>query len=483
MSTNRKIITNGYIITMDDNLGDLPNGAVLIEGNKIVAVAESAEDFTGIEAEVIDAEGGIILPGIVDSHRHTWMSLLRAISADMSLPEFLVNTFYRIGSVVTAEDMGAATLVGSLEAIDSGVTTIMDCCDCVNTPDHGIAAVESLRQTGIRGVYAYGMQHYDFQPRAFHEHSERLRDAERLLKDQFSSDSLVKMGILMSDYGTLPFEHSAAEFNKGADMGVLMCSHTGAATSSLLLKGLREFKDHNLIRPNHLHIHCNGFTDPEWEIVKETGGKVSISPETEMQMGMGHPPFRKSLEHGIMPSFSTDIVCVGSGDLFSQMRLGLQFQRTIDNDKVHANGTMPMTIDLSVRDALRWATQGGAEALGLGDEIGSLTPGKKADVIIVSAKRSFVPSSYPAGTVVLQTTAADVDTVIIDGEIKKRHGELVGQDLFLVRARATQALERMRKAAEKLPLADAAGIKQWWTIGERMATKSFGEAYKTGLMV
>ena len=151
MSINRTVVTGGYVITMDDQLGDLPSGAVLMENNRIVAVAANADEFAGVDAQMIDADGGIVLPGMVDSHRHTWMSFFRSISADDSLPEFLVNTFYGLGALVRAEDIGAATMVGALEAIDSGVTTIMDCCDCVNSPDHATAAVASLQASGIRG--------------------------------------------------------------------------------------------------------------------------------------------------------------------------------------------------------------------------------------------------------------------------------------------------------------------------------------------
>jgi|SRR5699024_1977916 len=188
MSTNRTVVTGGYIVSMDDSYGDLPNGAILIEDNRIVSVARDAEEFAGVDAQFIDAEGGIILPGMVDTHRHTWMALLRAISADDSLPQFLANVFYRYGAIVEAEDLGVATMVGALESLDAGVTSIFDCCDCVNTPDHANAAVESLKASGIRGVYAYGMQAYDFQPPGFHEHHERLKDAERLRRSEFSGN-------------------------------------------------------------------------------------------------------------------------------------------------------------------------------------------------------------------------------------------------------------------------------------------------------
>ncbi|PWK60780.1 amidohydrolase family protein [Aminobacter sp. AP02] len=479
MENRKTVITGGFVVTMDEVLKDLPQGAILIEGDQILKVASDRSEFDGIDAELIDAEGGIIIPGIIDTHRHTWMALFRAVSADMSLPEFLASTFYGWGSLVTAEVMGAATMVGALEAIDSGVTTIFDCCDCVNSPDHARAAVDSLRASGIRAIYAYGMQKFDFKPTAFKAHEQRLVDARALRSNELSNtDDLVGMGMLLTDFGILPFDETASEFRLGHELGLKLASHTGAASTSILLKGLRELNDRKLLRPGHLHIHCNGLTPPEWELIAKTDGKVSISPETEMQMGMGFPPFRTCLNHGISPSFSTDIVCVGSGDLFSQMRLGLQFQRCIDNDHVHKHvGRMPYEINLSVRDALTWATVNGADALGLAKSVGSITPGKKADITIVSGRRHFVPTCHPIGSVVLQSTAADVDTVIVDGVVRKRHGKLVGQDLERIRARANDALRYVQKEAEKLPNYNPTDIANWFEQAERMASVHFAQAY------
>ncbi|MEE1736900.1 amidohydrolase family protein [Streptomyces sp. BE147] len=476
--TQRTLVTGGHVITMDDEYGELPEGGVLIENGRITAIGRGADDFTGVDAEVIDAQGGFILPGMVDSHRHTWMALLRAISADQSLMEFLARTFYGIGSLVRAEDLGAASMVGALEALDAGVTTIFDCCDCVNSPDHARAGVEALRASGIRSVYAYGMQVYDFRPASFTGHEQRLGDAAALRSEYFASDSdLSRMGMLFSDFGTVPFEDTAREIRTARELGVKAASHTGAATSSILLRGLRELNDRDLLLPEHLHIHCPALNDEEWRLLADTGGKVTIAPETEMQMGMGYPPFRAALAHGLAPGISTDIVCVGSGDLFSQMRLGLQFQRCLDHDPVHRSGRMPATVGLSVRDALTWATRNSAAAIGLGDQVGSLTPGKRGDVIVVRPRMDLVRSSYPAGSVVLQSAAADVDTVLVDGVARKRHGKLVGQDLAAVRRRAESALDHLQTAAASLPGLSTQDIYGWFTQAERLASVNFSQAY------
>ncbi|MFI6518367.1 amidohydrolase family protein [Spirillospora sp. NPDC050679] len=478
---NRKLVTGGHLITMDDEYGDLPQGAVLIEDDRIAAVARDAAEFAGVDAERVDAEGGFVLPGMIDSHRHTWMALMRGVSADQSLLQFLATTFYGKGSVVQAEDLGAASMVGALDALDSGVTTILDCCDCVNSPEHADAGIESLKASGIRFVYAYGMQEYDVKPPVFTDHDQRLADARRVRSQHFASDdALGRMGMLYGDFGILPFEQTAQEIRLATELGILGASHTGAATSSILLRGLRELNDRDLLLPGHLHIHCPALNDQEWRLIAESGGKVTIAPETEMQMGMGHPPFRAALDHGLAPGISTDITCVGSGDLFSQMRLGLQFQRCLDHDAVHASGTMPVSVDLTVRDALTWGTRNSADVLGLGSRIGSLTPGKKADVIVVRPRMDLVRSSHPVGTVVLQSTAADVRTVLVNGEYRKRGGELVGHDLNAVRARAGAALDRIEKAAGSLPDLDDDAIHGWFGQAERMASANFAQAYAEG---
>lgn len=466
------------MITMDDAIGEVENGSILVEDGRIIEVGRTADAFAGVDAEVIDAAGGWILPGMVDSHRHTWMALMRAVSADQSLMQFLATTFYGRGSKMEPEDASISTTVGALEALDAGVTTIFDCHDCVNTPEHANADVEALRQVGIRSVYAYGMQHYDYQPAVFTTHQQRVQDAARLREEYFGSDNdMSRMGMLLGDFGIVPFDDTAAEIRQARELDITYASHTGAATSSILLRGLRELNDRELLLPGHLHIHCPALNDAEWTLIADTGGKVTIAPETEMQMGMGHPPFRAALNAGLAPGLSTDIVCVGSGDLFSQMRLGLQLTRCTDHDPTHARGTMPVSVDLSVRDALAWGTRNSADAIGLGDKVGSLTPGKYADVIVVKPRMDLVRSSHPIGSIVLQSTAADVTTVLVNGEVRKRDGRLVGVDLDAVRRSANAALDRIEKAAATLPQLDDEAIFGWFTQAERMASKNFAGAY------
>ncbi|MFB8003082.1 amidohydrolase family protein [Nocardia sp. NPDC056000] len=476
--TQRTLVTGNLVITMDPALGDIPHGAVLIENEAIVGIGPATQ-FAGVDAERIEAPDGIVLPGMIDSHRHTWLALLRGISGDQALLEFIANTFYGIGSILGAEDMGVATLVGALEALDAGVTSIFDCCDCVNSPAHADANIEGLRTAGLRSVYAYGMQRYDFQPPAFHHHRERLADAARVRSEYFSAeDDMYQMGMLYSDFGTIAFDATAAEIRQARELGVHGASHTGAAAGSVLLRGLRELNDHGLLLPGHLHVHCNGLDEQEWKLLGDSGAHVVTSPETELQMGMGLLPIRPALRHGIAPGIGTDSIICGSGDLFGQMRLALQHQRAMDSLPVHAEGRSPLSIELSVRDALTWATTNGARIMGLSSSIGSLTVGKKADVIVVRPRWNLVRPSYPAASVVLQSSAADVDTVLVNGEIRKRDGVLVGHDLAALPAKADAALNNIEKAAADLHVFGPAELAEFIGQVERGASVNYAQAYR-----
>lgn len=163
-----------------------------------------------------------------------------------------------------------------------------------------------------------------------------------------------------------------------------------------------------------------------------------------MQMGMGHPVIRRWLDRGCRPSLGCDVVSSNSGDMFAQMRLALQFQRCIDNDIANERGENPEALDLTVRDALRWATLDGAQALGLDSAIGSLTPGKQADLIVVGGERlGMTPLADLVGALVLQAGAADVLHVLVAGEVVKRGGALVGPEPERARALVRQSSEQL----------------------------------------
>ena len=433
MPADRILVTNGHVISMDPSIGELDDGCVLIEDDRIVAVAPGLESA---DAEVIDADGGVIMPGFVDTHRHTWQTALRGICADWTLFDYTIGMRMTISPRCTAEDVYVGNHAGALEALDAGVTTILDFSHCNVTPDHADRALQGLLDAGIRAVFAYG---YFAPPAAdphFTSHAMRLDDSRRVARDLAAlPGDLVTMGISLTEPGLVPFADTRREVQTARELGVRMATHTGCVWS--LPTGLDQFAAHDLLGPDIVHVHCNTCSAREWELLRASGAKISTSPETEIQMGMGHPPIATALDLGLTLSLSCDVMSGNSGDMFSQMRMGLQFARCMENDVLNARRDDPRTLAYTARDALGWATMGGATALGMEDRIGSLTPGKQADVIVVGPggdRLNMIAPANPVGAVVSQANASNVRAVLVAGTVVKRDGRLAGVDVPRVRS-------------------------------------------------
>jgi cytosine/adenosine deaminase-related metal-dependent hydrolase len=452
VNPRRILIENGYVLSMDDAIGELEQGSVLVEADRIAEVGPSIDAG---DAERIDARGMVVMPGFVDTHRHTWQTALRAICADWSLMEYFRGIRLNISPEYTADDVYAGNYVGALEALEAGVTSILDFSHCNNSPDHADAGIAGLREAGIRGVYAYGYYPSPVAEPAFADHADRIADARRVQAEHFSSaDDLLTMGIAITEAGLLPWEQTAAEVRSALDLDVLLTAHTACVWGSQSTMGVRELHTHGLLCAEQVHVHCNALSGEELGLLANAGAKVSSTPETELQMGMGHPVIGRALALGMKPTLGCDIVSLNSGDMFAQMRIGLQFERAMENDPVIASGEMPGRLRLGVRDALRWATVNGAEALGLGARMGSLSPGRQADLILVGGEAlNMTPRPEPVGSVVVQANASNVDTVLIAGRVVKRGGALVDVDAARIRRLADESRERVFSAvAAKGPL-------------------------------
>ena len=456
MIPRRLLIENGYVLSMDESIGELEHGSVLVEGDRIAAVAPSID---APDAERIDANGMVVMPGFVDTHRHTWQTALRAICADWTLMEYFRGIRVNISPEYTADDVYAGNYVGALEALDAGVTSILDFSHCNNSPDHADAGIAGLREAGIRAVYAYGYYPSPVAEPAFASHDERIADARRVQAEHFSSaDGLLTMGVAITETGLLPWEETADEVRSARELGVLLTAHTACVWGSQSTMGIRELQAHDLLDSSQVHVHCNALSEGELRLLADAGAKVSSTPETELQMGMGHPVIGRALALGMKPTLGCDIVSLNAGDMFAQMRIGLQFERAMQNDPVIASGEMPETLRLGVRDALRWATVNGAEALGLGARVGSLSPGKQADLVLVGGEAlNMTPRPDPVGSVVVQANASNVDTVLVAGRVVKREGRLMDADLSRARRLIEESRERVFAAvAAKGPLLPAA---------------------------
>jgi cytosine/adenosine deaminase-related metal-dependent hydrolase len=456
--SSRILIKGGYVLSMDRETGELEQGSVLVEGNTIVEVAPHID---APDAEVIDASDAVVMPGFVDTHRHTWQSLLRGLYCDTNIIEFLGSLRNRVTSKYTAEDAYIGNLVGALEAIDSGVTTFIDYSHCIHSPEHGDALIRGLQEAGVRAVYAYGYGGSSLvtEPGAhgFRSFEERVADSRRIAETYLSADDgLLTRGIAITETAIAPFSRTMDEIRAADELDATIITHTGAMWGSACTNGVRELHYHGLLHEKQVHVHCCSLTDEHFRMLADAGAKVSIAPETEMGMGMGRPPIRKCIEHGIKPTLSVDVASFNSGDLLSQLRTALLFQRAMDHDVHFSYDQMPLKVELKVRDALEWGTLNGAAACGLADKVGSLAPGKRADIILIGGlSPNMIPRPDMVGSIVLQANAANVRTVLVDGRVLKRDGVLVGVDLRRIREMATSAqvalFERVNDGGEVLP--------------------------------
>jgi cytosine/adenosine deaminase-related metal-dependent hydrolase len=416
------------------------------------------------------------MPGFVDTHRHTWQTQMRGICADWTLNDYFLGMRLAISPAYTADDVWVGNHVGALEALNAGVTTILDFSHCNNSPAHADAAIDGLKAAGVRALHCYGFFASSPGQPAFPSHESRRADFERVARTHGAAGGLLQIGAALTEVGAIPWRDTVAEIETARRANAPVVAHTGCVWGSLMTGGVAAMHARGLLGPDQVHVHCNTLDDGDWWRLADAGAKVSISPETELNMGMGRLAFGKCRDFGIAPTLSCDIVSLNSGDLFTQMRLALAYQRFTDNDPVNRAGAMPAALTASARDALRWATINGAEACGLGADVGSLRPGKQADVILVGGD-SFAlrPRPETAGSLVFQATHHDVRAVLVAGAIVKRNGVLVGVDLprLLDRAESSSAaiLARVRQATPTLsPKAIAVDLEAMARFNLRDAT-------------
>ena len=419
----RTHLKGGTIVTMDPSLGILPSGDILIEGGRI---AEVAPEIRADGAEVIDASHRIVLPGLVDTHRHVWQTALRGIAADWTLKQYMREIRFRRAPIYRPEDIYAGNYVGMLEAINAGVTTVFDYAQVMNSPDHAAAELQGLRDSGARVVFGYGFNEVPLETPYFRTVAERIAHAAELRRKEFSSDGqLVTMAITISDFPIGGIERAEVELRAARELGLRVSLHTNTWQYPQRVPEVQVFREHGLLGPDLLFVHTNLSTDEEIRLIAESGGAIASTPETEMQCCMGPAVIGRFMRYGGLPTFGADIISNQSGDLLVQARLGLQTQRMLDNEPILKQGRGPETLTLTTRDAFQGLTINGAKALGLDRKIGTLTPGKDADIVLVRTDDiNMVPVNDPIAAVLFHSHPGNVDTVLVAGRIVKRHGEL-----------------------------------------------------------
>jgi 5-methylthioadenosine/S-adenosylhomocysteine deaminase len=421
---NRMLIRGGTILSMDPAIGNLPRADVLIEDDRIIAV----QPDVSADAEVVDARGAIVIPGFVDTHRHTWEAAIRNCAPNATLDDYFVEVLDTFAPAYRAEDVYASNLAGSLECLNAGITTLVDWSHINNTPDHPDAAIRGLQETGIRAQYAYGSANTSLADYWFESKICVPPDDVRRIRDTyFSSDSgLLTMGLATRGTGFCTDDVVRQEWGLARELGIPITIHVGMGRLAGRFGMIKRLSELGLLGPDTTYIHCCYFSDEEWQLVADSGGTISLSPQVELQMGHGWAPVVKSMQYGLRPSLSIDVVTTVPGDMFTQIRAAFASERARVN-AVWWEKNEPAEGLLTAADMLKMATLDGAHVAGLESRTGSLTPGKKADVVVIETKSlNMAPIHDPEAAVALCADTSNVETVIVNGSIKKRNGKLLG---------------------------------------------------------
>jgi cytosine/adenosine deaminase-related metal-dependent hydrolase len=441
------LLKGGAVVSVDPEVGDLPVGDVLIDDGQIAGVDARID----ADAEVVDCAGKIVVPGFVDTHRHTWEAAIRGCAPNATLDDYFVEVLDTFAPVYRPEDVYASNLAGSLECLNAGITTLVDWSHINNTPEHPDAAVAGLKETGIRAQYAYGSANTSLEKYWFFSAEAIPGDDVRRIRDAYfsSDDGLVTMALATRGPGFTQDQVVQSEWGLARELGIPVTVHVGMGRMAGRFAMVEQLDRLGLLGPDTTFIHCCYFSDHEWKRVAETGGTISIAPQVELQMGHGWPPVNKSYLFGLRPSLSIDVVTTVPGDMFTQMRAAFGAERARVNAVCwEADTTVPETM-LTARRMLEMATINGAHVAGLEDRTGSLTPGKRADVVVIDATAlNVAPVHDPVSAVTLCADVSNVEHVIVDGVFRKRDGRLLG-DLDRARTLVEEARDRLVDAAAK----------------------------------
>jgi len=413
----RTLIKGGVVLSFDRGVGDFDKADVLIEGSRIAAVRPDIS----AQAIVIDATDTIVLPGFIDTHHHCYQSALRNVLANGLLSDYFRDISGAATNHYRVEDAYIGNLIGALRAIDAGITTITDLSQVSNTPEHSDALIKGLKDSGARAIYAYS--------RGCGAAARYPGDVERIQKQHFASaDQLVTLALstaVNKEQWLLARRH-----------GLRIFTHVVGGNPGVGPDEVMKLGDEGLMGADNVYIHFTNASDAQMRRIKDTGGSLSIASPIEMAMRHGMPPIQQALDAGIRPSLSSDVETTMAADMFTQMRSVFTLQRALLNER-SIRGEKELPPLLTSRDVIEFATLQGARADGLEAKVGTLTPGKEADIVML---RTDLPNTLPFnnayGAIVTAMDTSNVDTVFIAGKAVKRDGKLLGVDLASVRRQA-----------------------------------------------
>src|ERR1700722_4164416 len=433
------LIKGGDVVTMDPAVGDQPDSDVLVRDGVIAEVGPNLAASTP-DVDVIDARNRLVIPGLVDTHRHVWQGAIGGFTPQMTGAGYEPAVLRGIAPRHTPEDIYAGTLWGALQALDAGITTIGDWAHNLQSAEHADADLRGLQESGIRGYFLYGGP----GPASDDPNPPHPVDARRMRDEQFSTgiNGRLRMGMALRGPCFTSPERNAKDFAFARELGLPISLHVGMAGTVDTVTTLQRF---GLLGTDVNYAHGNMLTDEEFDLIAASHGTLSITPSTDMLMQFGtYPGTGRALGRGIVSGLGVDTICSAGTDLFSEMRLALAGERSRANAATLARGERVETVDLHQRDMLRLATLDGARVWDLDNEIGTLTPGKQADIAIVDMRSPHLDGFGDAiAVMVLGAGPADVEAGIVGGDVGKPDGQLVG-------ARVDWARKLMREPRDRL---------------------------------
>ncbi|WP_241073999.1 amidohydrolase family protein [Achromobacter insuavis] len=430
MTATRTLFQGGTILTLDAKVPNLATGDVLVEGDRIVAVGPA---LPADGAQVIDAAGHIVMPGLVDAHHHMWLGAMRRMLPNVDdLFAYIDVVAQQLGAHYRPLDMYLSTRLTAAASLDAGITTVIDACHSSRSPEHTDAALDALAETGIRALHMVGPA-MDKGASSAHLPG----DLRRLAHKWNTQGSRVRVGL----FGqlNLPWWQAAREL----DMRIL------TEFIGDLAKLSPEFAQPGVLGPHNIFNHCTRVPRETWKLLADAGVNITINPRSDALFGFDDDTFayQQAVDHGLAPALGIDLDTAFGSDMFGEMHALFGQQRSAMRYR-RFRGEAGVPAPISVEAVLRAATVNGARAAGLEDQAGTLTPGKQADIIMVRTQGVAVfPVSNAIGTIVQAVERADVDTVMVAGQLRKRAGRLLGIDVARLNTEVTASRDYLIEAS------------------------------------
>lgn len=430
MNTHLTLFKGGTILTLDAKVPNLTVGDVLVQDGRIAAVGPALQ---ADDAQIIDAAGHIVMPGLVDAHHHMWLGVMRRMMPNVDdLFAYIDVVAEQLGAHYRPLDMYLSTKLTAAASLDAGITTIIDACHNSRSPEHTDAALDALKTTGIRALHMVGAA-MDKKASATHLPG----DLHRLAHNWNSAGSLVHVGL----FGQLNLDWWKVA--RGLDMRIL------TEFIGDLAKLGPEFSKPGVLGTHNIFNHCTRVPHETWQLLADAGVNITVNPRSDALFGFDDETFayQQAVDYGLTPGLGIDLDTAFGSDMFGEMHALFGQQRSAMRYR-RFRGEADAPAPISVEDVLKAATVNGARAAGLQDQIGTLTPGKQADIIMVRTDGIAVfPVTNAIGTIVQAVERADVDTVMVAGQLRKRNGQLLGVDLSKLNADATASRDYLIEAS------------------------------------